>query len=241
MNDPTASDATSVQPPGLLLKFLTAEQRSPTGTGRWTPNRWRSVRGELVACRNGLHATSSDNLLPFLDAQLWRVEINGEHLWHTDSSAGRKLVARRMRIVERVEAWNDRTARLFAADCAERVLPLFERERPDDPRPRAAISVARRFANGDATRDELDAARDAARDAVWDAARDAAWAAARDAARAAAGTAARDAAWDAAGDAAGAAAWAAAGDAARAAAGTAECAWQQSHLAEMLGLVEPAS
>jgi hypothetical protein len=86
-----------------------------------------------------------------------------------------------------------------------------------------------------------DAARAAAWDAAWDAAGAAAGAAAWDAARAAAGAAARDAAWDAAGDAAGAAAWAAAGGAARAAAGTAECAWQQSHLAEMLGLVEPAS
>ena len=32
---------------------------------------------------------------------------------------------------------------LFAADCAEQVLPLFERDRPDDSRPRRAIEVAR--------------------------------------------------------------------------------------------------
>jgi len=28
---------------------------------------------------------------------------------------------------------------LWAADCAERVLPLFEKEYPKDPRPRKAI------------------------------------------------------------------------------------------------------
>ena len=41
----------------------------------------------------------------------------------------------------------------WAADCAERVLPLFEAEWPDDGRPRAAIARTRAFARG-----ELDAA-----------------------------------------------------------------------------------
>jgi hypothetical protein len=33
----------------------------------------------------------------------------------------------------------------WALDCAERVLPLFERARPDDPRPRDAIRVGREW------------------------------------------------------------------------------------------------
>jgi hypothetical protein len=227
------SIAHGVPPRMGLLKFLRADMRSPTGTGTWQVNRWRSVSGDLIPCRNGLHAVTADNLLPFLGDQLWRVEIGDEYLWHTDSSMGRKLVARRMRLVERIETWNDRTARLFAADCAERVLPLFEVEHPNDPRPRAAIETARRFATGNATKDELAAAGAAA--AAWDAARDAAWAAA-DAARAAARDAARAAAWTAAWDVAWAAAWDAAGAAARAAAGAAEREWQQQHLASLLGL-----
>ena len=76
-----------------------------------------------------------------------------------------------------------------------------------DERSRNAVVVAERFANGEATESEFDAARAAARAAARDAAR----AAARDAAWAAARDAARDAAW--------AAAWAAAGDAA----GDAQC------------------
>ncbi len=95
----------------------------------------------------------------------------------------------------------DRDARLFAVWCARQVEHLMTDQRSKD-----ALAVAERFANGEATDEE----RDAARDAAWDAARDAAWDAARDAAW--------DAAWDAAGDAAWAVAWAAAGDAARAAA-----------------------
>ncbi|MCB7137442.1 putative immunity protein [Cellulosimicrobium marinum] len=37
----------------------------------------------------------------------------------------------------------------YAAWCAERVLPLFEDEHPDDVRPRAAVDAARAFADGE--------------------------------------------------------------------------------------------
>ena len=84
---------------------------------------------------------------------------------------------------------HDKEVRLFAADCAESVLHIYEGAYPDDDRPRKAIEAARTLANS-----EID-------DATWDAA----WAAARDAARAAAW----DATWDAARAAAWAAAWAA--------------------------------
>ena len=92
---------------------------------------------------------------------------------------------------------NDKQLRLIAVRCARRVQYLMT-----DQRSLIALDVAERFANGEATEEELDAAWaaawDAARDAARDAAGDAAWAAAR----------------AAAGDASGAAAWAAAGDAA---------------------------
>lgn len=38
---------------------------------------------------------------------------------------------------------------VWAADCAEHVLPLFERERPGDERPRRAIEAARAWARGE--------------------------------------------------------------------------------------------
>ena len=40
---------------------------------------------------------------------------------------------------------------LWAASCAEHVLPLFESVRPDDSRPRAAIEHARAWVRGDVT------------------------------------------------------------------------------------------
>ena len=134
----------------------------------------------------------------------------------------------------------DRAMRLMAADFAEAVLPIFEREYPDDDRPRKAIQAARYFANGKITEQERDAAWDAA-GAAGAAAGAAAWAAAG-AARAAAGAAAgaaRDVAWDTAGAAAWAAARAAAGAAgwaaARAAAGAAARAAQAKIIRKYLG------
>src|SRR6266567_118375 len=38
---------------------------------------------------------------------------------------------------------------LWAALCAEHVLPLFESARPDDPRPRQAIEAARAWSHGE--------------------------------------------------------------------------------------------
>ncbi len=60
---------------------------------------------------------------------------------------------------------SDKFSRLLACRFAEEVLPIFEKEHPDDPRPRKAIETARLYANGQATDKELDAAWAAARDA----------------------------------------------------------------------------
>ena len=79
----------------------------------------------------------------------------------------------------------------YAVECARPALAIFERERPDDPRPRAALDTAQAFADGGERTKAL-------RDTAWAAHRAAQEA--RDAGQAAASAAAR-----AAGDAAGAA------------------------------------
>jgi hypothetical protein len=114
----------------------------------------------------GLGKTAPDDeILPF--ARI--VEINGIHdaLWCC-----------------RAEPQHAREWRLFAVWCARQVQHLA-----NDPRSLAALDVAERHANGQASNEELSAAWDAAwaaaRDAAWDAARAAARDAARDAARAA--------------------------------------------------------
>jgi len=70
----------------------------------------------------------------------------------------------------RVGTWLDwqgdklsaRDKRLFAADCAAHVLPIFEREYPHDLRPREAITAARAYAMDRCTAAEMQAASEAA-------------------------------------------------------------------------------
>jgi hypothetical protein len=83
------------------------------------------------------------------------------------------------------EGWiDDRALRLFAVWCARQAMALIGNP---DPRSITACDVAERFANGEATSEELAAARVAAGEAAWVAA----WVAAGEAAR----EAAREAAW----------------------------------------------
>ena len=97
----------------------------------------------------------------------------------------------RLWVVLRTDLVSEKCMRLFAVWSARQVQHLMT-----DPRSIAALDIAERFANGEATNEELLAARDAACAAAWaatwDAERDAAWAAT----------------WDAERDAACAAAWA---------------------------------
>ena len=108
----------------------------------------------------------------------------------------------RMWVLLRLGVIDDRNLRLLACKWAERVLPIFEKAYPDDDRPRNAIAVSRRFANGDASKEELAAAKNDAWAAAGAAAEAAAWAAAEAAAWAVTGDAARSAAWHDTGDAA---------------------------------------
>ncbi len=207
-----------------LYKILDHDGTARMGSGSWhlpkgkRPGKWMApIEGPLVPCKNGYHLARETDLLEWLGPAIFEVEYKGEMIEVSD-----KIVVRQARLIRICGGWTESIARMFAADCAERVLPLFEKYNPGDDRPRKAIEAARAFA-----RDEIGAAAAAgAWAAAWDAAGAAAGAGAgaRDAAWAAAGAGAWDAAWAAAAAAAGAwaAAWAAAGDAARDAAGAAQ-------------------
>jgi hypothetical protein len=206
--------------------------------GDWMPE----IKGELFPCRNGYHLCRPNDLLNWLNEEIYEAEFDGEVIEEDD-----KVVVRKCRLLKKLDNWNEKTARLFAADCAEKVLPIFEKIYPTDNRPRVAIQASRDFANGKITA----AARVAAGAAAWvaagaaagvaaDAADAAAWAA-DDAARAAAWAAddAARAAADAARAAAWAAAWVAAGDAAWVAAGAASRADMTKNLFEYLDGKKP--
>ena len=167
-------------------KFLTADNKGKYSEYDFTkylpnddkPGKWLRKIENPVLCESGYHCFMPEHILEWLEAQLFEVEIKGRCVHGYD-----KTVTRQMRFIRKVDTWNDKTARLFACYCARDTLPIFEKKYPNDNRPRVAIETAERYANGEATIEELNAARAAA------------WAAARDAASAAAWAAAWDAAW----------------------------------------------
>jgi len=97
-------------------------------------------------------------------------------------------------LICRDDFMTDKDLRLFAVWCARESLKLVKNP---DHRSANACDVAERFANGDATVDELGSAESAAWSAAWSAAESAAWSAALSAAESAE-SAAESAAWSAA-------------------------------------------
>ena len=191
-------------------KFLTKNNYGPYSSFDFTPylpdgdkpGAWLPEVERFELCESGYHSCTANQLLDWCDAQLWEIEYKHEPEHHDNKVNGSCI-----RFVRKVDNWNDRTARLFAVWCARQVLKLVDEP---DPRSIETCNVAERYANGEATEDELQAARSAARSAAWSAAWYAAW------------SAARDAAWSAAMYAAWSAARAAARSAARAAARAAQ-------------------
>jgi hypothetical protein len=120
------------------------------GSGVWSlpdgaqPGAWMPRIEDLAPCVRGYHVVSVAQAAPWLKTgcALWRVEARGPII-----NQRNKSVAAEARLLAPIP-WGARAERLFAADCAEHVLHLFEARRPGDERPRAAIKAARDFANG---------------------------------------------------------------------------------------------
>lgn len=154
------------------------------GTGVWKlphgkrSGAWMPKIDHTVLCQRGYHLCRRGDLVRWLGPTIYEAEVAPDAII---LAADDKIVTSGpVRLVRRLTRWNERAARLFAADCAEHVLPRYETRHPGDDRPRKAIAAARAYARGEITAAALAAAR-----AAWDAsaaraaASDAAWAAAR--------------------------------------------------------------
>ena len=199
-------------------KWLSPQNAGVYGHGDYTdhlphgkrPGKWLPPIADPRPCARGYHVVTASHLFDHWGREgsvLYVAEVRGAIATDTD-----KLACEQTRLVERVGVLTRGVLVTFAADCAARVLPIFEAKFPDDDRPRKAIEAARL---GAADADAAHAAYAAANAAhAADAAANAAYAAA----------AAADAAHAA--DAA---------DAANAAAADAkERAWQGRHLLALL-------
>ena len=89
---------------------------------------------------------------------MWLVEGRG-----TMVRSDNKTVFAESRLIKRLN-WDERIARHFACDCAERVLHIFEKEFPKDTRVRDCIKTSRDFADG-----SVDSSALSAESAAWSA------------------------------------------------------------------------
>ena len=106
----------------IAYKFLcTGSIGRFSGTPWPAAGQWLEAAGALDACVSGVHATSLDALAYWFEDELWTVELDGEIL-----DLGTVLVARRGRLVARIEAW-PQVSPEFARDCATQAQTLAER------------------------------------------------------------------------------------------------------------------
>lgn len=129
---------------------VTTNDGSPIhgGKGRWgipagEAGRWRTVKGKLVPCKNGLHLCHIADLVIWLGPAIWIAEVDETDEVLTTRDA---FLVRKARLRSRVVAWDERAARRYAADVAERTLPLLG---TDDERPARVIAAARALADGE--------------------------------------------------------------------------------------------
>ncbi len=100
-------------------KFLTADRRSPITGFHWPDSAWVEAVGPLEPCRNGIHACHIEDLPHWIGPELWAIELDGEV-----QRAPTGVLARRGRLLERVEEWAGGVAQEFADDCARRARTL---------------------------------------------------------------------------------------------------------------------
>ncbi len=99
-------------------KFLLPGAVSPFAGFSWAgvANDWVDG-GSVEPCRAGIHACRSGDLAFWLLPELWRIELDGIH---PVPDGDHKVVARRGRLLERVEAWSADIERELALDCVQR-------------------------------------------------------------------------------------------------------------------------
>ena len=140
-------------------KALKAGRRATNADYRYPTQGWTKhlAPETLTLCKIGYHIARDSQVLGWLNEELWEAEPCPDH---PVVGADDKVVTCKVRLVRRVDGWNERTARLFAADCAEMAL-LGERDAGRELDPvraawtRRAISLARLYTIGEATAEEV--------------------------------------------------------------------------------------
>ena len=106
---------------------------------QWEIGKWVKVDGKLDLCNIGLHACKKPiDSLEYIYGDRWFLAE-----WRGDTKKGdNKFCASEMRLLKEIPL---KVIKTFAVDCAEHVLPIYEKEYPNDSRVRDCIIATRNF------------------------------------------------------------------------------------------------
>jgi hypothetical protein len=159
-------------------KALTEENKGPYSDFDFSPylpknnkpGKWLPKVKALSICESGWHYCNGDELIDWLNDNVYEVKVRGKTIRNDDKSAAQEI-----RLVKHI--LNQWDVKLFLCDCAEHVLHFFEDKYPDDKRPREAIEAGRKYARHEIDIMAMEAAGAAAGAAAMAAAAEAAAAA----------------------------------------------------------------
>jgi len=100
-------------------KFLGRDRTAAMTGFRWPDAEWVETDGPIERCRTGIHACRIEHLPHWIGPELWSVELDGEIVEAADA-----VVARRGRLVHRIDAWSAGVAQEFGESCARRANAL---------------------------------------------------------------------------------------------------------------------
>ena len=143
-----------------LYKTLKKGLKSKHGNVKWKLGEWQKCEGELKMCSNGFHCSEKilDAMGYIAPEVIAEVEVRGKHLKQPDKQCWEE-----MRIVKKWN-WTKKDSVSLAIYSAELVLDNFEKEYPDDKRPREAIEAAKKVLRNNTPKNR-NAAESAARSA----------------------------------------------------------------------------
>ena len=145
-------------------KFLRTSLKSDSGDIKWKKGKWKAHKGELEMCQSGFHCSKTIyQAFSYVQGEhLALVEVAGKSIKDDD-----KEVWQKMRVVK-TWRWTKRDSVALSVYAAGLVLKNYEKEYPNDKRPREAILTVKRWLRT-GSRKGLSAAESAARSAAWSA------------------------------------------------------------------------
>ena len=104
----------------------------------------------IPKAETGYQLCRKKDLVKWLNDEIWIAKGKGKKIVCDD-----KVIFQQAKLVKKLDNWNEKIARLFACDCAEHVLKSYEKYLPDRNIIRNFIDIARKYAYGEVTENEL--------------------------------------------------------------------------------------